>query len=187
MLPEHLGGHAGITNTDLGALTWLQNTYNIKSFLDIGCGPGGMVEMADKTFNLESRGIDGDYTLERYDQTKFIIHDFSQSPINVEKTYDLGWSCEFVEHVYESYIPNYMPAFQKCKMVVMTYAPPGWPGYHHVNCQDESYWIDTLKKYHFRFDEAATRQLRQVSTMNIDGKKKKRFVKNRGLVFFNEA
>ena len=69
----------------------------------------------------------------------------------------------------------------------MTYAPPGWPGYHHVNCQEESYWIDTLKSYGFRFDSAATKHLRQVSTMNIDGKKKKRFVKNRGLVFFNES
>ena len=40
---KHLGGHAGITHTDQGVLKFFQENHNIKSILDVGCGPGGQV------------------------------------------------------------------------------------------------------------------------------------------------
>ena len=182
-LPEHLGGHSNKTNLDHGAISWLIDYFKVKSFLDIGCGPGGMVELAQK-YGLDSLGIDGDFTIERFDQSRFLIHDFSTGPAPLNKTFDLAWSCEFVEHVYDTYIPHYMPAFQSCKIVAMTYAPPGFGGYHHVNEQSEEYWIEVFSKYNFRHDSELTSMLRQSSSMN---KKKKAFVKNRGMIFLNES
>ena len=41
-LPDHLGGHLNKTHTDRGTLLYLKNKYNIKSMIDIGCGPGAM-------------------------------------------------------------------------------------------------------------------------------------------------
>lgn len=183
MLEEHLGGHNNKTHLDHGALFWLKEKFNANSYLDIGCGPGGMVELANN-MGLEGYGIDGDYTLIRYDSTKFVIHDFTTGPAPITNTYDIGWSCEFVEHVYEEYIPNYIQAFQKCKVLAMTYAPPGWPGHHHVNLQEEQYWINKLTKYNLIYDKELTQELRKHSTMN-QHKKKKAFVKNRGLIFIN--
>jgi cyclopropane fatty-acyl-phospholipid synthase-like methyltransferase len=182
MLEEHLGGHNGLTHLDEGALDWLKNLGH-KSFLDIGCGPGGMVQLAEqKGFNV--LGIDGDYTLDRYNTNNFLIHDFTTGPAPVDKIFDIGWSVEFVEHVYEEYIPNYVQAMQKCKNVIMTHAVVGQTGYHHVNCQDPPYWINTMKQYGFRFDQTLTNQLRRVSTM---GKKKKhRFLEKTGMYFVNE-
>ena len=185
MLEEHLGGHLNKTHLDEGALKWLKETFNAKTYLDIGCGPGGMVELADQ-LGLDCHGVDGDYTLTRYDSNKFTIHDFTQGPAPISNLYDIGWSCEFVEHVYEEYIPNYVQAFQKCKILAMTYAPPGWTGHHHVNLQEEKYWIDTLAEYSLIYNKDLTMQLRNHSTMNLH-KKKKAFVKNRGLIFVNEG
>jgi SAM-dependent methyltransferase len=183
MLEEHLGGHNGITHVDQGSLDWLIASFHPDSFLDIGCGPGGMVELADQK-GLTSLGIDGDYTIQRSLSNNFLIHDFTTGPAPLDNIYDIGWSCEFVEHVEEQYQPAYMKAFQQCKIIAMTYAPPGHTGYHHVNLQHEDYWIKIFKQYGFNYSSSFTNHLRHNSTMG--DKKKHRFVKNRGLVFINK-
>ena len=61
-LEAHLGGHQGKTHTDEGTLRWAISKLGIKSMLDIGCGPGGMVELANK-MGVDAHGLDGDYTL----------------------------------------------------------------------------------------------------------------------------
>jgi hypothetical protein len=183
MLPKHLGGHANKTNIDEGALDWAIRSFNAKTFLDIGAGPGGMTELATKK-GLNAIGIDGDFTVDRFDNSKFLIHDYTDGPAPLNKQYDIGWSCEFVEHVYEHLIPNYMPSFQSCKIVIMTYAPPGYGGYHHVNEQPEKYWINTFAQYGLKYDPELTVQLRKHTTMNLGKKGKKAFIKNRGLVFY---
>ena len=43
-LQDHLGGHMNKTHLDKGALAWIKNKFNAKTYLDIGCGPGGMVQ-----------------------------------------------------------------------------------------------------------------------------------------------
>jgi|TARA_B110000305_G_scaffold238726_1_gene304825 cyclopropane fatty-acyl-phospholipid synthase-like methyltransferase len=182
MLEEHLGGHGGLTHIDQGALTWLKSLGN-KSYLDIGCGPGGMVELAD-SMGFKVLGIDGDYTLDRYNKDKFLIHDFAVGPVELNEIYDIGWSVEFVEHVEERFIPNYITAMQKCKALIMTHALEDQTGYHHVNCQNPPYWINKMSEYGFKLDEEKTNKLRIVSTM---GKKKKhRFLEKTGMYFVNE-
>lgn len=182
MLEEHLGGHGGLTHLDEGALSWLKNLGN-SSFLDIGCGPGGMVQLAE-SMEFKVLGIDGDYTLERYNPDRFIIHDFAKAPIEINEIYDIGWSVEFVEHVEEKYIPNYMSAMKKCKALVMTHALEGQTGYHHVNCQNPPYWINKMAEHGFKLDEEKTKTLRSVSTMGV--KKKHRFLEKTGMYFVNE-
>lgn len=175
-LPKHLGGHLNKTHLDEGSLNWAIKLFNIKSFLDVGCGPGGMVEMAHLK-GLQSLGIDGDFTLRRFDNSKFIIHDYSAGPLVLDQHFDLCWSCEFVEHVNETYIDNYMITISAAERVIVTFAPPGTPGHHHVNCKPADYWITVFKKYNFNYDPNYTEQLRKSSTM------KKKFVQNNGLFF----
>lgn len=43
----HLGGHGFKTHLDHGLLNFFKNEFNCKSLLDIGCGPGGMVKLAE--------------------------------------------------------------------------------------------------------------------------------------------
>lgn len=182
-LPSHLGGHKNKTHLDKGVLDFMIKEFNIKSFLDIGCGPGGMVELAKKR-GLRSLGIDGDFTLSRESDT-YIIHDYTVGETNFDDTFDMAWSCEFVEHVDEKYVSNYMKDFQKAKYVVMTHSEK--PGYHHVNLKPAEYWIDVFKDAGFTYDDNYTQQVRNISTMNTTGKHayniKKMFVKTHGLFF----
>ena len=77
-----------------------------------------------------------------------------------------------------------MKDFQRGKFVVMTFAPPGKAGHHHVNCNTEDYWKKVFDNYGFQFDANLTRQVKEVTTLNIKGKfSHKAFVKQNGLVF----
>ena len=185
-LPDHLGGHKNKTHLDEGSLNFMKKLFNVKTMLDIGCGPAGMVKLAREK-GIEAYGIDGDFSVERPDvETDWItIHDYEKGPSPVDKSFDLIWSCEFVEHVWEDYQENYMKDFQKGNFIVMTYAPPGKAGHHHVNCNTEDYWKGVFKEYGFQYDANLTRQIREVTTMNVKSKAapRKAFVKNHGLCF----
>lgn len=186
---KHLGGHCGITHIDQGAIDWAIDEFNVKSMLDVGCGPGGMVEAAVRS-GLEAHGIDGDAKIAAtkwFNKDLFTLHDFQDGPAPVAKKYDLCWSVEFVEHVYEKYIPNYVQAFQQCRVLFMTHATPGQGGYHHVNEKPEEYWLDQIGKYGFSFSREYTNKLREVTTMNLSKSVRwAPYVKLTGLVFINE-
>ena len=165
-LPPHLGGHMNRTHTDRNLLTYLMEEYGIKTMLDIGCGPGGMIELAQLR-GIDAFGIDGDFTIQYDSHIKpFVyIHDFTTGPAPIDGEFDLGWSVEFLEHVEEKYIPNYMEAFRLCKYLVVTAAPPGWNGHHHVNCQNQEYWEKVFLNYGFAIDSVETERIRVISSM----------------------
>ncbi len=182
-LPDHLGGHCNKTHLDVGALDYLIENYQVTSMLDVGCGPGGMVELA-KGKGLKAKGIDGDFTLQFSSPENFIVHDFAQGPVDIAENFDLVWCCAFNEHVEEKYIPNFMSAVNKGKIVIMTYYE--LPGHHHVNCQPASYWIDVMKENGFDYDESLTLNVREASTMNKVGEGKytpKAWIHYYGLAF----
>ena len=185
MLEAHLGGHGNKTHLDEGTLQFVKKLFNIKTMLDIGCGPGGMVKLA-RDMDIEAYGIDGDFEVERpgVDKDWITIHDYETGPSPFNKEVDLIWSVEFVEHVWEKFLPNFMKDFQRGKFVVMSFAPVGKAGHHHVNCNTEEYWIEKFKEYGFQFDRGLTDKVKQVTTLNIKGKfSHKAFVKNNGLCF----
>lgn len=179
-VPEHLGGHLYKTHVDKGAFDFMNQRYTVRSFLDVGCGPGGMVNLALQE-RMNAIGVDGDPTLLKF-KTPMFLHDFTKGPTSyfTDRVYDLGWSVEFVEHVEEQYLDNFMQLFQDhCKIVVMTHALPGAPGVHHVNCQTEDYWIQKFAERGLVYSEADTKIIRSRSTMVKD------FMRNTGKVFFN--
>lgn len=177
-LPGHLGGHENETHVDEGAMDYLIQKFKIKSYLDVGCGPGGMVELAHSK-GLVSTGIDGDFTLVRPDPTLYLIHDYTAGPAPVDTDWDLGWSCEFLEHVAEQYMDNYMDTFMRCKRIVVTHAFPGQGGHHHVNEKDSNYWFQQFGRRGFLLDIISTDEIRKASTMQ------ERYIRVSGMVFFN--
>lgn len=181
ILPPHLGGSEGETHIDQGALQFIVNATSgmggVRSMLDVGCGPGGMVDLARK-LGIQSFGVDGDTTINRGTLPVF-IHDFTTGPVPLKRTFDLCWSVEFVEHVEEKYMDNFIQAFQACRFLMMTYAYPGQGGHHHVNEQDTPYWIDKMTQAGFIFEPQMTDGIRRASTM------KQRYIRQHGLFFKN--
>jgi hypothetical protein len=132
--------------------------------------------LAAHELGLKAVGIDGDFTVER-PGNHWHIHDYTSGPTSLTETFDLVWSCEFVEHVYEKYTSNFLQDFARGTWICMTYAPPGFPGHHHVNCQPEQYWIDAIESLGYCYEKEITKQVRTASTQ------RKKFIKKRGLVF----
>jgi 2-polyprenyl-3-methyl-5-hydroxy-6-metoxy-1,4-benzoquinol methylase len=179
--PSYLSGHSLITHIDEGAVSFIFKNLNIKSFVDIGCGPGGVVNHIKNKFGIEVLGIDGDNQLIRENEELFHIHDYNLGPMVLDKKFDLGWCVEFVEHVPMENQKNYFETFRNIKYLFMTFAPEDKAGYNHVNCQNEEYWINALKKLNFELNLNFTKLIRNNSSLRKD------FVRNNGLFFENKS
>ena len=148
MIPDHLGGHLGFTSMLIPTFNHIVSKYEIKSVLDVGCGPAGMVEYANYN-GIYSIGIDGDFGLPKKDYV--LVHDFTEGKIEFDKKFDLIYSTEFFEHVDKIYMDNFLCLFKNAKYAFVSAAPPGQGGHHHVNEQTKEFWIDTLKEYGLKY------------------------------------
>jgi cyclopropane fatty-acyl-phospholipid synthase-like methyltransferase len=192
---EHLGGFSKEDTTgDVATyhpILWkyMIDTYNIKSLLDIGCGMG----ISTKFFHdngCSVQAIEGHpFCIENSKMKDYILHhDYSHGESNLIGTYDLCWSCEFVEHVEEKYSENFIKNFAQAKIVMITHATPGQGGWHHVNCQPASYWIEKLAKHGLIYDEKMTEETRKIaeSDWKLYSPGYKSHYVDKGLVFKNK-
>lgn len=186
-LPDHLGGHMNKVHTDRATLLYLREKYGLQTMVDIGCGPGDMVQIADMR-GMDVIGVDGDWTLENTwvalgIKNKVFLHDFTQGEFNTtSESFDLGWSVEVLEHIDEEYLPNVMELFGRCNVVIATAAPPGHGGHHHVNEQPLEYWVDKFAEVGLIYDPEETSHIRNnVSQM------RKPFMQKNGMLFKKEG
>jgi SAM-dependent methyltransferase len=165
-IAEHLGGFVigGDPATQFPDLwDWLVRTLGIRSVLDVGCGDGQAVAHFQK-LGCDVLGIDG----VPQDAPEIMQWDYTGGAPVLERSFDLCWSCEFVEHVEERFVPNILDSFQHCTLVVMTHAEPGQGGHHHVNCQPKPYWCGALAAVGYFLDEKLTEQSRRLAAINTD-------------------
>jgi len=161
---SHLGGYwiGGDPNT------WCPEVWEriiddkeLRSVLDVGCGEGWSTAFfADP--GIVALGVEGaESAITRSPVPNLVLrHDYTTEPFIPHMPFDLVWCCEFVEHVEERFSANFMATFSMARWVAMTHAFPGQPGYHHVNCQSTSYWINRMDADGFRFDEKYSLSLR---------------------------
>jgi SAM-dependent methyltransferase len=178
IIAPHLGGHGNATSMQLPVFDFIQEKFKIKSVIDIGCGPAGMVEYSNYK-GIYSIGIDGDTSL---DSKEYVInHDYTLGALELNQNFDLAYSVEFLEHVEERYVSNFMPSFQKANYVFCTAATPGQGGHHHVNLRFADYWISKFQEYGFEYDEETLIQIRSKTNETII-QKNALFFKNKEFV-----
>ena len=172
----HVGGHFCRTNMDTGAFDVMIDNCHAHSFIDVGCGTGGMVAYA-KWKGLYSIGIDGDTSLPNH--TFRVYYDFTigDSEKLLTRDIDLLWTVEFLEHIEEKFLPNLLGVFKKARQIISTAATPGQLGYHHVNCRDAQYWCQWFAYHGFEMDLELTAKIRARSTMRSN------FMRDNGLVW----
>lgn len=184
---DHLGG-AYLDCNDANTFVpdvWqrLIDKYHIKSMVDVGCGAAWNTawwhERGYYAFGIE--GWHEAIAATRMPMQRMIVHDYTQGPLKLNETFDLAWCSEFVEHVEEKFIPNYMATFKCCNLVCMTYATPGQTGFHHVNEREFPYWLDKMKDNGFTHLPEDTKWMRETDQGGGWGRKTLCLFKNLAL------
>lgn len=163
----HLGGF--VEGGDPGSYypeVWdkLIKDFEIKSVIDVGCGEGHAAKyFHDKGCTVFA--IDGSKkVLENAVIDNIIINDYTKGKLESWiKDVDLVWCCEFVEHVEEEFLANILDTFTRAGVVVMTHALPGQGGHHHVNEQEDEYWIRKMREIGFVCDWIKTLEYRELA------------------------
>lgn len=167
----HLGGYipGGDPATQFPDLwKWMIDVHECRMILDVGAGDGTALRTM-KDLGATVIGIDG----VPQDDPLIITHDYETGPImNFEGSsagFDMIWCCEFVEHIEQRYVPNFLATFGSSnRFILMTHGEPGQPGHHHVNNQPADYWKGALAAIGFEFDEQLTALSRGFASANLD-------------------
>ena len=174
-----------------GVWDYLLESLNVKSVIDVGCGYGHSTNYFSQHVPVVI-GVEGsaEVAKESLARNHTLVHDYSDTAYIPDIVFDLTWSCEFVEHVEEKFMMNFIETFKRSKYVAMTYAYPGQGGHHHVNEQPESYWVNVMESNGFEIMSELTHKLREIAFE--DGKKfNPKYADNhfahRGLVFKNKS
>jgi len=168
---NHLGGfiYEGDVATTFPQLwKFIVVDKNIKSIIDLGCGRGFSTKFFKEECGCEILGLEGsDIAVKTSLIPEHVTQiDFTKERFVCDKKYDLLYSAEFVEHVEEQYINNYINSFKCCNHILMTYADIGQGGHHHVNCQSSKYWISLIENIGFIFDYNYTQKLKEYAKLD---------------------
>lgn len=173
----HLGGYipGGDDATYYPDLwSWLVNIRKVKSVIDVGCGEGHALNWF-LDHGCAVLGIDG--VVQPLPSEIFRTHDYTVYPLpeRIGPTlwpdigrFDIAWCCEFVEHIEEHFVPNFLATFATADLVLMTHAEPGQLGHHHVNCQRPDYWQGAMAAIGYELDLGLTNQTRVLASMNLN-------------------
>ncbi len=122
---KHLGGFTDIDMHGISPATWKHavSKWTVQSVLDVGCGRGISTSWF-ATHGLRTECVEGSHDAIEKSMVpdKFILteHDFSRGPWWPEKTFDMVWSVEFLEHVNLQYQYNYISSFRKAAIIMVT-------------------------------------------------------------------
>ena len=151
---SHLGGSysGGDTHTWMPDIWgWLLVTYDIRTVVDLGTGYGHNLAWF-LSMGCRGLGVEGDPIAVEgsvLPSSSVFCHDFTGNPLILDRPYDLCMALEFVEHVDEKYMDNWMSAARACTFFLMSFATPGQGGHHHVNENTQEYWDNEMRKRGF--------------------------------------
>lgn len=138
--------------------------YNIESVADIGCGLGASTSYFAKK-GLYAVGVEGGRNAINNSMFEghIILNDYTlSSAFQDEEEFDLIWCCEFVQHVEEKFVDNFLKDFKHARYIAMTYEGTESP-HHRVNVKTDQYWIDKLNIIGFKYNKEFTESLRKMA------------------------
>ncbi len=146
----------------------LRKEFEPQNIIDFGCAIGAHLEPFHE-HNIDIQGVEGaqkaiDYAVV---PEEYITQHDLREPYNTESTYDLAISFEVAEHISKKYDGVFIDSITRSSdCVVITAAPPGQKGTHHVNLKPRSYWISKFRQRGFDYKSDKVDILR--SNINVE-------------------
>jgi SAM-dependent methyltransferase len=168
----HLGGNmnGGDSATDFSTdlFPWLVKTFSIESLIDVGCAQGHALHAFRALGVKKLLGIEGLKYNADFCKVPVVVHDLTKGPHIVEG-YDFVWCSDVAEHIEEQFVDNLLLTLANGKILAMAQGGPnmGHSGWHHVNNQPESYWIEKLKSVGMETDVELTEVARRQTNRGI--------------------
>ena len=129
-------------------LGMLYKFYKPLSVIDIGCGQGAWLSVAESLGSQKINGLDGNWVKKE----KLLSKNINFTAVNMEEEfevegkYDLCISLEVAEHLPESRAKNFVKVLCKASDVVLfSAAIKHQGGTNHINKQWQSYWVDLFR------------------------------------------
>lgn len=140
----------------------LAEMFNPVTAIDVGCGPGMLVRSLIAR-GVHAIGFDGsenaiEYARERWGHEGPLWCEDLRTMDRLELAYDLVICTEVAEHVEAEHAPHLVNLLtgSGSRRIVLTAAPPGQDGHHHVNCQPAGYWVGLFEAYGYRLASEET-------------------------------
>mmetsp|Transcript_4570 Transcript_4570/g.13172 ORF Transcript_4570/g.13172 Transcript_4570/m.13172 type:complete len:398 (+) Transcript_4570:117-1310(+) len=163
---KHLGGFTEIDMNGLSPAVWkhMVEKWTVQSVLDVGCGRGISTSWF-YTHGLRVQCVEGSHdAIEQSmlpDKSLLVEHDFSRGPWWPGETFDAVWSVEFLEHVNVHNHFNYVSAFRKAAILIVSSSR--WGGWHHVEVHKDPWWIRKYEAYGFRYSQELTDEIKKIA------------------------
>lgn len=140
-----------------------KNEFNPETVIDFGCAIGTYLEPFYEN-NIDIQGVDaneGAFNHAVVPRKYLEYHDLREK-YDSEKKYDLVISIEVAEHIPEKFTDTFVETLCNTskEYIVMTAAPPGQGGTHHVNEKPREYWIDIFEQKGFKYQKEKVEELR---------------------------
>ena len=139
----------------------INDVFEPESVMDVGCGIGEYVQYFHNNLGIEANGIEGSEACHPYLVSENVYIIDMRIEFNVRICSDLAVCFEVAEHLEVEYSDIFVKNLTNLSdVILMSAAPPGAGGHHHVNCQPQSYWRKKFLKFGYRYDEALTIRIR---------------------------
>lgn len=133
-------------------------TFNMVAgwtLIDVGCAIGEYVRKFKEEYGILSEGIEGSPEAKDFFVTDGIMVLDLREKLRLFSKYDVCMSLEVAEHIEPKYADQYVDNLVNLSdNILITAAPQGQGGHHHVNCRSKHYWERKffVNKYYRDFD-----------------------------------
>jgi hypothetical protein len=177
-IPAYATGSCGVTHVDEGMLKFFA-THGCRSLLDVGCGPGGQVQLA-RSMGWRALGIDVDITL--YRRPGVALCDLCVEPVLLPEPADLVWSVETAEHIPPECVDRYIETLARNAKVAICMTASQVPMDLHVSVHPVAWWVERVTASgEFTWDRGTLNVVAQHSTMA------RSFLSDTGMVFWRAS
>jgi len=136
--------------------------YKPSNILDVGCGTGTWLKVAQDLGINQIQGIDGSYvdrSMLKINEDNFYEHDLNTS-FNLHKKFDLAICLEVAEHLYPTAAGDLITSLtQHSDVILFSAALPGQGGQRHINEQWPSYWQKLFAEKEFQMQDVIRLQI----------------------------